>query len=117
MELFIEGRNGLRYELKPLNRKEKIEMHDLTKNSEAMEGFDKIHLMFYKLLKFSYPNMSKEEFEDVLDYNAEMYGFEETYEMIGYLIEDVFTLTGGQVKSLNPYLMKKREQKALQENN
>lgn len=109
MELFIFGRNGERYELKILNRKQKIEIHNLMKDSQE-ENFEKIESLFYTLLKFNNPNLSKEEFEDILDYNCETYGFEETYEMVSYLIEDVFTAKGGD-KIPNPYLMKKKEEK------
>ena len=57
--------------------------------------------------------MTKETFDDILDYNVEQYGFVETYEMLGYLVEDVFMSEGG--KKPNPYLEAKREQHKKQE--
>ena len=109
---YILGRNERRYELKSLSRRQKIELSNLMKNDNR-EGFEKIENVFYTILKFSYPELNKEEFEDILDYNDECYGFEETYEMINYLIEDVFMSVGG--KKPNPYLEAKREQHKKQE--
>ena len=104
---YILGRNEVRYELKPLTRRQKIEFAKLMKESKK-EDFEKIEEFAYTLLKFNYPEVTKETFEDILDYNAETYGFEETYEMLGYIIEDVFTQVGG--KKPNPYLEAKREE-------
>lgn len=109
---YILGKEEKRYDFKPLNRKQKIEFTKLLKDSNKQD-FEKIEEYVFVLLRFNYPQMTKEEFEEILDYNAETYGFEETYEMLGYIIEDVFTQVGGN-KMPNPYLEAKREQHKAQ---
>ena len=108
----ILGRNGETYELKSLTRRQRIEFTKIQKE-ETKEDFERIENMFYTILQFSYPEMTKETFDDILDYNVEQYGFVETYEMLGYLVEDVFMSEGG--KKPNPYLEAKREQHKKQE--
>lgn len=109
---YILGRNGERYELKSLSRKQRIEFAKLSKDN-GKEDFDRIEELFLTLLRFSHPNLTNEQYEDILDYNVDEFGFAETYEMLGYLIEDVFMSEGG--KKPNPYLEAKREQHKKQE--
>lgn len=112
---YILGREEKRYDFKSLNRRQKIEFTKLLKDSDKQD-FEKVEEYVYTLLKFNYPQITKDEFEDILDYNVDTFGFEETYEMLGYIIEDVFTQVGGDKKP-NPYLEAKREEhkaKAIQ---
>lgn len=110
---YILGANGKKYELNPLTRKQKIQFVKILKEIKK-EDFEQIDECTFQLLRFNYPEITREEFESILDYNAETYGFEETYEMLGYIIEDVFTQVGGN-KVPNPYLEAKREQQKAKE--
>lgn len=115
MKPYIEDRNGIKYEFNFLNRKQKVIISKLMNNLGEEKGVEEIENIVFTLLKFNYSNMTRETYEDILDYNEETYGFGELYEMLGYIIEDVFTLVGGETpKKENPYLQMKREQKQIQ---
>ena len=110
MKPYIESREGAKYEFARLTRKQKINIQSkMQEMSEEKLSIEKLEDVIYTLLKYSYPDVTREQFEDILDYNEEEYGFEETYEMLGYIIEDVFTQAGGEIsKKENPYLVAKR---------
>lgn len=106
---YIEDRNFIKYEFKKLTRRQKIETTKLVqKIGHDFEGLEEIA---FKLLQYNYPELTKEKYEDILDYNVERYGFNELYEMLGYIINDVFSQVGGEAKEVHPYLQKKREEK------
>ena len=108
---YIENRDGVKYEFKSLTRKQKINVQKLTSNMNK-DSIEEIDNLTYEILKYNYPELTKEQFDDILDYNEETYGFKELYEMMGYILEDVFTQVGGNTTRVNPYLQYKREQKA-----
>ena len=106
MKAFIEDRNGIRYEFKNLTRKQKILISKKLKN--ANEDFEKIDEIFADIMKLSYPDILPERVEDILDYNEEVYGLEQTYELVSMIIQEVFTQVGGEVKT-HPYLQVKHQ--------
>lgn len=111
---YLEDRNGTKWEINTINRKQKIQIQKSMMAISTLgdtEKFEKLEEIMKQIFLFNYPNATDEEFEDILDYNAETYGFGELYEMIGYIIEDVFTQASGVAKT-NPYLEEKRKQKA-----
>lgn len=111
---YLEDRNGTKWEINSINRKQKIQIQKSMMAISTLgdtEKFEKLEEIMKQIFLFNYPNATDEEFEDILDYNAETYGFGELYEMIGYIIEDVFTQASGVAKT-NPYLEEKRKQKA-----
>lgn len=111
---YLEDRNGTKWEINSINRKQKIQIQKSMMAIATLgdtEKFEKLEEIMKQIFLFNYPNATDEEFEDILDYNAEAYGFGELYEMIGYIIEDVFTQASGVAKT-NPYLEEKRKQKA-----
>lgn len=110
MKPYIENRKGEKLEFNVLSRKQKILVSKLLgKMQNGIEDVEEIGKVFYEVLKFNHPQISEEEYEDILDYMEEEYGFAELYEMIGYILTDVFTQVGGD-KKINPYLQMKREQ-------
>ena len=113
MKPYIEDRNGTRYEFNSLSRKQKIAIqNDVKELGNTDNELEKIGDLIFKLIGFNYPSMTRDEFEDMLDYNEEEYGFSNLYEMLGYIIEDVFTQVGsGNTGKVNPYLQAKREEK------
>lgn len=115
MKPYIETRIGNKYEFSNLTRKQRILLQKELEKKENNQNLEFIEDLIYTLLSFNY-NLTKEEYEDVLDYNVETYGFNETYEMLTFIIEDVFTQVGGDTqKKVNPYLQSKREEKAIEE--
>lgn len=109
MKPYIENKNGVKFEFNTLTRRQKIEIQkEISKVGDENQNVELLEGVIYKLLSFN-TNITKEEFEEILDYNVETYGFNETYEMLGYIIEDVFTQVGGEIsKKENPYLQHKR---------
>lgn len=109
MKPYIENREGVKYEFTPLTRRQRINIQsDIEKLTETKD-IQMIENLVYKVLKFEHTELTKEQFDDMLDFNVEEYGFNETYEMLGYIIEDVFTQVGGETsKKENPYLQSKR---------
>lgn len=115
MNLDIVTRNGETINLKPLTRKQKIKIGEYIKNNKNdinEMNFEVLDEMFYIILQFNKPEITKEQTEDILDFYSEEYGFEETYEMLSYLIEDLFTIATGEKKEL-PYLVEKRKEKTI----
>lgn len=114
---YLEDRNGTKWEFDSINRKQKIQIQKILMRMSSLDETGKIEELeeiMKQIFLFNYPNLTDEEFEDILDYNAETYGFGELYEMIGYILEDVFTQASGVAKT-NPYLEEKRKQKAQEE--
>lgn len=114
---YLEDRNGTKWEFDSINRKQKIQIQKILMRMSSLdetEKLEKLEEIMKQIFLFNYPNLTDEEFEDILDYNAETYGFGELYEMIGYILEDVFTQASGVAKT-NPYLEEKRKQKAQEE--
>lgn len=113
MRAYIEDRNGNRYEFKSLTRKQKILFNKKFKSvGEDTEQIDEI---FINLMKLNYPNISEEEVEDILDYNDEIYGISQTYELVSAILEEVFTQVGGEMK-VHPYLQEKHRKEETETN-
>ena len=71
--------------------------------------------VFYELFLLNHPNLTKEDYEDILDFNDERYGFEALYELMGTILSDVFTRVGGNTLQVHPYLQMKQEQETVSE--
>ena len=111
MKPYIENREGVKFEFNALTRKQRIAIQKAVSDLGENKEIELIEKLVYDLLSFN-NDLSLEEYDDILDYNVETYGFNETYEMLGYIIEDVFTQVGGEtVKKENPYLLHKREKR------
>lgn len=115
MQVYIEDRNGKKYFVEKLSRKAKIKLYGLSQKVDENENqFEKIEEMFYDVLKMNNPLLTREEYEDILDYNEGLYGFSQLYELIGAFVEEVFTQVGGENTMVHPYLAHKKEQKVEQ---
>lgn len=114
MRPYIEDREGNKYEFRRLTRREKL---NLVKNASEIEKASdekKIELtdeLLYTILQ-TVSSVDHEKFEDMLDYNEEIYGFEQVIELETKIIEWVFTQAGGETIKVHPYLeeMKKKEE-------
>lgn len=114
MRPYIEDREGNKYEFRRLTRREKL---NLVKNASEIEKASdekKIELtdeLLYTILQ-TVSSVDHEKFEDMLDYNEEIYGFEQVIELETKIIEWVFTQAGGEIIKVHPYLeeMKKKEE-------
>lgn len=114
MRPYIEDREGNKYEFRRLTRREKL---NLVKNANEIEKASdekKIELtdeLLYTILQ-TVSSVDHEKFEDMLDYNEEIYGFEQVIELETKIIEWVFTQAGGETIKVHPYLeeMKKKEE-------
>lgn len=114
MRPYIEDREGNKYEFRRLTRREKI---NLVKNASEIEKASdekKIELtdeLLYTILQ-TVSSVDHEKFEDMLDYNEEIYGFAQVIELETKIIEWVFTQAGGETIKVHPYLeeMKKKEE-------
>lgn len=114
MRPYIEDREGNKYEFPRLTRREKI---NLVKNASEIEKASdekKIELtdeLLYTILQTG-SSVDHEKFEDILDYNEEIYGFEQVIELETAIISWVFTQAGGETIKVHPYLeeMKKKEE-------
>lgn len=115
MQVYIEDRNGKKYFVEKLSRKAKIKLYGLSQKVDENENkFEKIEELFYDVLKMNHPLLTREEYEDILDYNEGLYGFTQLYELIGAFIEEVFTQVGGENIKVHPYLAYKQEQQVEQ---
>lgn len=115
MQGFLKDRNDKVYEIKGLTRRQKIELQGLIGNIQQFSVKD-LDKLYFDLLKLSYPNLTQEEYDDLMDYNEEQLGYAQLYEKVGYIVEDVFMQLGGDTKmTQDPYLVAKREQKMTQE--
>lgn len=116
MKPYIENSLGEKIELNSINRKLKAkvakELADLKYNTDTQ--FEIIENTCYDIVKYNHPNMTREEYEASLDYMEQKYGFAELYEILGYVIKDVFTQVGGD-KQISPYLEMKRKEGQTQE--
>ena len=82
----------------------------LSSEEDTTAKINNLEKVVKMILQYNYPSLTDEEYEDILDYNEEVYGFQELYEMLGYILEDVFTQASGG--KTNPYLEEKRQAKA-----
>lgn len=106
---YIENEYGIKYELSSVTRKQKVQIVNEIKNRKQ-DDVEALEKLAFKLVQFSNPQLTEEEWEKILDYNERTYGFNELYELLGALIEDVFTLQGGE-KKVHPYLQMKKAAK------
>ena len=114
MRPYIEDREGNKYEFRRLTRREKL---NLVKNASEIEKASdekKIELtdeLLYTILQ-TVSSVDHEKFEDILDYNEEIYGFEQVIELETKIIEWVFTQAGGETIKVHPYLeeIKRKEE-------
>lgn len=103
MKPFIEDRNYNKYEFEKLTRRQKIKVARYFKWI-SNENLEEIENAFFELMKVEFNDLTREIYEDILDFNEEVYGFESLYELMGAIIEDVFTQVGGETKPVHPYL-------------
>ena len=111
MKPYLEDRNGNHLEFGRLPRSKKIElfdgMKDLQDTDNTSERFVIIDELCYKILKAAHPELTKEEFDNILDYNEELYGFNALYELLGDGVNYVFTQEGATLR-VHPYLQEKK---------
>ena len=113
MKPYLENRAGTRYEINKITRRQKIEIQKIllsSKEEDTTARIEELEKIAKLILQYNYPSLTDTEYEDILDYNEEVYGFQELYEMLGYILEDVFTQASGG--KTNPYLEEKRQAKA-----
>ena len=118
---YLEDQYQNKYEFKEVNRKAKIHLSGLMKDIKKLredgdteEVFTKIEELAYAALKGTYPNLTQEEYENLLDFNEKKYGFSQLYELLGEGINSVFTRAGYGEQVVHPYLKEKEE---LEKNN
>lgn len=108
MKPYIEDRNGNIYELRRLTRREKLRLMTIAdKADKAEEIEEKLALtdeVYYQAVKLAAPSLTKEEFEDILDFNEEKYGFEQLAKLEHASLEWLFTQVGGLTTAVHPYL-------------
>ena len=114
MRPYIEDREGNKYEFRRLTRREKINLVKNAREIEEASDDKKIELtdeLLYTILQ-TVSSVDHEKFEDILDYNEEIYGFEQVIELETAIISWVFTQAGGETIKVHPYLeeMKKEEE-------
>ena len=117
MQVYIEDRNGKKYFVERLTRREKIKLYNFSKMKFSTEvDLAQIEELFYKVLLLQNPSLTKEEYDDILDYNESLYGFNQLYELIGAFVEEVFTQVGGENTNypVHPYLAEKKRQMEVQ---
>lgn len=113
MRPYIEDREGNKYEFRRLTRREKLNLVKNAREIEEASDDKKIELtdeLLYTILQ-TVSSVDHEKFEDILDYNEEIYGFEQVIELETAIISWVFTQAGGETIKVHPYLeeMKKEE--------
>lgn len=111
MKPFIEDRNYNKYEFEKLTRRQKIKVARYLKSIND-ENLEEIENAFFELMKVEFNDLTREMYEDILDFNEEVYGVESLYELMGAIIEEVFTQVGGETKTVHPYLQAKEEETA-----
>lgn len=83
MRPYIEDREGNKYEFRRLTRREKINLVKNAREIEKASDDKKIELtdeLLYTILQ-TVSSVDHEKFEDILDYNEEIYGFEQVIEL------------------------------------
>ena len=114
MRPYIEDREGNKYEFRRLTRREKLNLVKNASEIEKASDVEKVKAndeLLYKILQ-TVSSVDHEKFEDILDYNEEIYGFQQLTELEVAIIEWVFTQAGGEIIKVHPYLeeMKKKEE-------
>lgn len=114
MRPYIEDREGNKYEFRRLTRREKLNLAENASEMEKASDVEKVKAndeLLYKILQ-TVSSVDHEKFEDILDYNEEIYGFQQLTELEVVIIEWVFTQAGGEIIKVHPYLeeMKKKEE-------
>lgn len=113
MKPFIEDRNLNKYEFNTLTRRQKLKLANSIKKMDK-ENPEEIENVFFDLLNLEYPSITRDEYEDILDFNEEKYGFSALYELISTILGDVFTQASG-VLEVHPYLQAKAEEEKAME--
>ena len=108
MKPFIEDRNLNKYEFDTLTRRQKLKLANSIKKMDK-ENPEEIENIFFDLFNIYYPIVTRDEYEDILDFNEEKYGFNALYELISAILGDVFTQASG-VLEVHPYLQAKAEE-------
>lgn len=115
MQGFLKDRNDRVYEIKGLTRRQKIKLHGLIGNI-SLSSAEELDKLYFTLLKMVNPELTQEEYDDMMDYNEALLGYAQLYEKVGYIVTDVFMQLGGDTKmTQDPYLVAKRGQKMTQE--
>lgn len=118
MKPYLENRNGEHFEFSKLSRSKKILILDLyqeaNETEKQSEKFAKFEDICFTILRASYPELTREQFTDILDYNDEVYGFDQLYELLGDAINYVFTQKDGEKKT-HPYLAEAKKEETTTE--
>lgn len=107
---FLEDKYGNKYEFKEVSRRAKIRLSSKLKEvqtkGELSEQFDALESIGYDILSKSYENLTREQYEELLDYNEREYGFQALYSIIEAGITGAFTQEDME-KKVHPYLAEK----------
>lgn len=116
MRAYIEDRYGVHYEVKPLTRKQTIIFSNKVRKLEKEKDneLETIEELSKYLIQSNFPEINDVAFDDMLDFNVETYGFQETYELLGAMVEEVFTSVGGEKKT-HPYLAERKKEQNKEE--
>lgn len=70
----------------------------------------------YYILKQTNPNLTMNDFNNILNYESEQIGYSNLVEMLGYIIDELFTQKVGEKENANlpHFLVAMREKKAAQ---
>ena len=91
--LYIEDRNGNRYNFRRLTRRETTEL--ISTISKEKESSDTAEKQFKKCFEIANPTYNMDLFDsEILDYNYEEIGFVNLAKLMTMVIEEVFHTTG-----------------------
>lgn len=120
MSIYIEDKEGNVYKPSKLTHKKKLEFQkEFLNEVDGENGADKIakvEKIAYEILHCSYPEMTEEKYEEIIEYNDENIGYENVILILSEFVEQAFQSTGTNPNKY-PFLeelRKKQEEKKLQ---
>lgn len=104
---YLEDRNGKKYEFRRLTRREDCKLMDMQRNMDTDDTTSIMEETIWFLFNVVHPEVSKEDFVDILDYTYDEYGREIYIELLSSIANDSFQSAGGKK---HPYLEEKKIQ-------
>lgn len=104
---YLEDRNGKKYEFRRLTRREDCELMDMQRDMDTKSSSSMVEETIWFLFNVAHPEVSKEEFVDILDYTYDEYGRDVYIELLTSIANDSFQSAGGKK---HPYLEEKKIQ-------
>lgn len=120
MSIYIEDREGNVYSPSKLTHRQKLQFQknflSATKEEDNAGKIEKVEETAYEILHYAYPDMTKEKYYDMLDYNDEIIGYENVIIVLSEIVSQAFQSTGTNPNKY-PFLQELREkqEKMLQE--